>query len=137
MRPTLLPVVFLCCLPLSAAEPPINELLRDALYSEEVTRDAEAAAKQYAEVVSRYEDDREFAATAMFRLAEIRRKQGNKDEAIRLYQQVILRFPASGAKVDLSKEHLAALGGKMPEGAAAATVDEESKELARIQVVWG
>lgn len=100
-------------LPLSAQdEKNIRELLRDALYTEEVTRDPEAAAKQYEELLSRHDAQRAFAASALFRLAEVRRKQDRKDEAIALYQKLLARFPEAEAEGKLARENLVALGGK-------------------------
>jgi ankyrin repeat protein len=101
--------------PLSAEdEKDLRELLRDALYTEEVTRDPEAAAKQYEALLSQHDTQRAFAASALFRLAEVRRKQNRKDEAITLYQKLLDRFPEAGTEAKLARENLASLGGAMP-----------------------
>ena len=76
-----------------AEEPPVRDLLRDGLYAEEVTRDPGAAAKNYEQVLARYSEQRAFAASALFRLAEVRRKQDRKDDAIQLYQRLLAEFP--------------------------------------------
>ncbi|HVJ46043.1 MAG TPA: ankyrin repeat domain-containing protein, partial [Luteolibacter sp.] len=116
---------------------PIQETLRDALYAEEVTRDSETAARQYEEILSRYRSQRDFAATALFRLAEVRRKQNRKDDAIKLYQQLITEFPSSETHVALSKDNLTALGIVPPSNgnapAVTPEVDIENQELARIK----
>ena len=114
-----------------ADEPPLRELLRDGLYTEEVTRDPEAAAKQYEQVLTRYSEQRDFAAAALFRLAEVRRKQDRKDEAIKLYQRLLAEFPGAAAEGKLARENRAALGGDVPVPTAIAG-DDESKELARL-----
>lgn len=119
-------------MPLLAAEPDLRDLLRDALYTEEVNRDPDTAAQQYENLLDRLDDQRAFAATAIFRLAEVRRKQGRKDEAVQLYQRLIREFPAAGPEVKLATENLAALGGKVPETGDTAS-DEETKELLRLQ----
>ena len=124
--------LFSCSAPLTAAEPDLRELLRDALYTEEVTRDPEKAAAQYEELLARHDEQKTFAASALFRLAEVRRKQDRKDDAIQLYQRLISEFPSAETEIKLARENLAALGGKMPE-AAVAGVDEESLEIARLQ----
>jgi ankyrin repeat protein len=120
-------------LPLSAQEKrDLRELLRDALYTEEVTRDPEAAAKQYEALLAKHDADRAFAAAALFRLAEVRRKQDRKDEAIALYQRLLRDFPAAEAEGKLARENLVAMGA--PAGSAAEeSVDEEARELQRLR----
>lgn len=119
-------------LPLLAQEKSMSDGLRDALYLEEVKRDPAAAASAYESLLDGYAQQQQFAATALFRLAEIRRAEGRKDETIALYQRLIAQFPNADAKTKLAKENLAALGAKMPE-AAATVVDEEDKELQRLK----
>ena len=113
-------------------EKELRDLLREALYTEEVTRDAEAAAKQYEALLSQHEAQRAFAASALFRLAEVRRKQDRKDDAIALYQKLLTRYPEAETEAKLARENLAALGGKVPEANAPAD-DAEEKELKRLQ----
>jgi ankyrin repeat protein len=115
-----------------ADEPPVRDLLRDGLYAEEVTRDREAAAKSYEQVLARYSEQRAFAASALFRLAEVRRKQDRKDDAIELYQRLLTEFPDANPETKIAMENLAALGGKAPEVSRPAG-DAESVELARLE----
>ena len=115
-----------------AEELPLRDLLRDGLYAEEVTRDAEAAAKSYEQVLARHAEQRAFAASALFRLAEVRRKQDRKDDAIQLYQRLLAEFPGVATETKLARENLAALGGK-PAESAPVQVDEESKQLSELQ----
>jgi len=115
-----------------AEEPPLRELLRDGLYTEEVTRDPEAAAKQYEQLLACYAEQRDFAAAALFRLAEVRRKQDRKEDAVKLYQRLLTEFPGAANETKLARENLAALGGK-PAEAAPAQGDAESIELAKLQ----
>src|SRR5690606_34842229 len=100
--------------PSFAAEPAVKDLLRDGLYAEEVTRDSEAAARQYDEIIRRYSEQRRHAATAIFRLAEIRREQGQKDEAIKLYQRLLAEFPDLADQSKLAAKHINELGGEPP-----------------------
>ncbi|HSP42085.1 MAG TPA: tetratricopeptide repeat protein, partial [Luteolibacter sp.] len=95
---------------LRADEPALSELLRDALYTEEVARDSEKAAKQYEELLARHDAQKTFAAAALFRLAEVRRKQDRKDDAIQLYQRLIAEFPYAETETKRAKENLAVLG---------------------------
>jgi ankyrin repeat protein len=113
-------------------DPDLRELLRDALYTEEVTRDPEAAAKQYEALLSKHDAQRAFAAAALFRLAEIRRKQDRKDEAIALYQRLLREFPAAEAEAKLARENLAAMGEKFPAAEIVAD-DEETMEIQRLE----
>jgi len=129
-----IPLLLLPLTGLRAEEASLRDLLRDALYTEEVSRDAEKAAQQYDELLSRLDEQRHFAATAIFRLAEVRRKQGRKEEAVQLYQRLIREFPAAGPEVKLATENLAALGAKVPE-AGNPVSDEETKELLRLQAL--
>jgi hypothetical protein len=67
MNPLLLCRIWLvtlsCLLPLRAGETELRDLLRDALYTEEVARDPEKAAKQYEELLSR-QPSRKFRRSA-------------------------------------------------------------------------
>jgi ankyrin repeat protein len=126
----------LCCFSLSsfspAAEPAPSDLLRQGLYAEEVSRDPAAAANQYEQIIAAEDQRRAIVATAMFRLAEVRRQQGKKDEAIALYQRLLSEFPRATAEGKLAREHLTALGGKLPQPGAV-VIDKEAEELARLQ----
>ena len=117
---------------LSAAEPPLTDLLRQGLYAEEVSRDPAAAANQYEQIIAAEDQRRAIVATAVFRLAEVRRQQGKKDEAIALYQRLLSEFPRATAEGKLAREHLTALGGKLPQPGAV-VIDKEAEELARLQ----
>ena len=125
-------LMFSSALPARAEEPSLQDLLRDGLYAEEVTRDPEAAARQYQQVLTRHAEQNAIAATAVFRLAEVRRKQNRKDEAIKLYQQLLAEFPQIEPQAKLARENLAAMGGKAPEPGAGVD-DYETKELARLR----
>ncbi len=119
-------------LPILAQEKSMSDGLRDALYLEEVKRDPAAAASAYESLLDGYAQQQQFAATALFRLAEIRRAEGRKDEAIALYQRLIAQFPNADVKTKLAKENLAALGAKMPE-AGDPVVDQEALEFQRLK----
>lgn len=120
----------LCLVSASPAEPPTpKDALADALYTEEVTRDPNAAASQYLCIVEAYRSQRAHAATALFRLAEIRRAQNRKDETIGLYQEFLTSFSDFQPQAKLAREHLAALGAP---AAVPATDDLERKEIARL-----
>ena len=114
-----------CWVPASsirAANPPAEPapidaraFLRQGLFEEEANRDLGRAAADYASVIEHYDAGRTVAATAIFRLAEIRNKQGNKAEATALYQRVLVEFPGDDALTRPSRERLAALGVPVPD----------------------
>jgi tetratricopeptide (TPR) repeat protein len=79
------------------------------LLEEEVNRDLEAAIRAYEAAVTWFDDQRNAAATAVFRLAECHRKLGRTDPAIALYRRVLTEFPDHTTLVDLSRTHLARL----------------------------
>ena len=115
-----------------AEDPSLQDLLRDGLYAEEVARDPEAAARQYQQVLTRHAEQNAIAATALFRLAEVRRKQDRKDEAIKLYQQILTEFPQIDPQAKLARENLTAMGGKPPEPGHRVD-DAETQEIARLR----
>jgi ankyrin repeat protein len=124
--------------PLLAEEKSLREELRDALYTEEVTRDAAAAAVAYEALIMHYDDQKQVAASALFRLAEFRRKQGRKADAIAHYQRLLTEFPTSEAETKLAKENLTALGVALPSTApvtANIPVDDEEKLLQRLKTL--
>ncbi|MDQ3625055.1 MAG: tetratricopeptide repeat protein, partial [Verrucomicrobiota bacterium] len=77
----------------AAATKDLRQLLQDGLFEEEANRDLEKASAAYGALIEQYSQQRAFAATALFRLAEIRGKQGNKAEAIALHQRLLAEFP--------------------------------------------
>ena len=66
------------------ASPSLEQLLQDALFAEEATQDLDQAAISYEKLLEAYRSQRQFAATALFRLAEVRRKQERPEEAAKL-----------------------------------------------------
>lgn len=124
--------VFVCSFSMLGAD--ADELLRRGLFEEEANRDPAKAAASYAEVVAQYDGERKIAATAMFRLAEIRSKAGDKAAATALYQRLLAEFPDSDPIANLSRERLAALGMNVAPALDAAPdlpTDNEDQELAR------
>ncbi|MFD0892271.1 ankyrin repeat domain-containing protein [Luteolibacter ambystomatis] len=113
--------------------PPLNELLRDGLFAEEVSQDSEEAARNYNRVLSRAAADEPFIANALFRLAEIRRKQDRRDEAIALYQRLLTRYPDADPQAKLSREALAKLGVADTTSPGPIQEDDESREVQRLE----
>ena len=118
----------------------LSTLLRDALFEEEATRDLTKAAAGYEALLAKWSEHRQLAASALFRLAEVRRKQDRKDDAIKLYQRLLTDFADVEPQAKLSRENLVGLGAKDPAPGTApalasepAASDEEAQALARVQ----
>ena len=58
-----------------------DTLLRDALFAEEAQQDHATAIQKYTKLLSQYEKERKVAVVALFRLAEIHRKDGQTKQA--------------------------------------------------------
>jgi Ankyrin repeats (many copies)/Tetratricopeptide repeat len=95
------------------------------------------AIQEYQAVITRFDQDRQLAATAIFRLAECYRKQGNTNEANVQYLRILHEFPDQTQLVALSRTYLpASARATAPEsaGVVAATF-EEAEEVLRIQAM--
>lgn len=108
-----------------AESPTLRDTFARGLMAEEVSRDLEAARRDYEAVLASFTDQRAVAAIALFRLAEIHRTQGRQDEAAAHYQRLLREFPDADREKDLARRQLeaweiavepAALGGAAPDG---------------------
>jgi hypothetical protein len=100
----------------SAAAPSLKESLGEALYTESVLRDPGTAAGMFEEVVEAYRNAGspaelgEHAAAALFRLAEIRDKEGSEKESKKLYQEIHEQFPNHEPQAELARRKLGLSG---------------------------
>ena len=78
---------------LPAATNDLSGLLQKGLFEEEANRNLDAAAEAHRAVSAQYDRDRALAATAIFRLGEIYRKQSKTNEAIVQYERIVREFP--------------------------------------------
>jgi ankyrin repeat protein len=112
-------------------------LLRDSLYEEEATRDLTKAAAGYEALLAAWNEVRPTAAAALFRLAEVRRKQDRKEEAIGLYERLLREFPDMEVQGRMARENLAALGVRVEEREAgvvdALLTKDEAEALQRVK----
>lgn len=79
-----------CYFSLSAQESrgdDLEKLLREALIEEEASQGLTQPAPGYEKLLETYHSHRQFAATALFWLVEVRRKQNRPKEAVKLYLQ--------------------------------------------------
>ena len=94
---------------LSAATNDLSGLLQRGLFEEEANRNLDAAAQAYQTVSAQFDKDRKLAATAIFRLGEIYRKQGKTNEAVGQYERIVREFADQDTLVTLSRQNLAGL----------------------------
>lgn len=127
----------LLTLPLAGAELDLKTLLEQGLVAEEVNGDLEAAATAYQKLVTEGEAQQRLLATGLFRLAEVRRKQGQSEETVKLLQRLLAEHPAQKELGARAGEILTTLGVtplKPMTDLAQATLDvEEAKEIARME----
>ena len=96
-------------LSLGAATNELTALLQRALFEEEANRNLVAAIQAYQSLVEQFDQDRALAATAVFRLGECYRKQGNTNAAAAQYERVIRDFADQAPLVALSRQNLGPL----------------------------
>ncbi len=102
---------------LPAADTLIEEFQR-ALFEEEANRNLPAAIAGYEAVVKRLDEQRQLAATAVFRMGESYRKLGKTNEAVSAYERIIREFADQGTLVKLSGQNLSILKPKDSESPA-------------------
>jgi len=95
---------------LNAATNDLSFTLQRGLFEEEANRNLEAAAQAYQTVSAQFDKDRQLAATAIFRLGEIYRKQGKTNEAASQYERIVREFADQDTLVTLSRQNLTGLG---------------------------
>ena len=134
---------------LGAASNDPTALLQKALFEEEANHNLPAAIDAYQSVITQFEKERKLAGTAVFRLGECYRKQGNTNDAVTQYQRILQEFSDQASLVTLSRQNLAGLSSVAPAttvvaggtsgpanfvGSAPATSDE-AEEVRRIQAM--
>ena len=101
---------FVVLIGIHAVAAPTNDLtsiLQKGLFEEEANHNFPAAIEAYQGVINRFDEDRKLAATAIFRLGEIYRKQGKTNEASAQYERVVREFSDQSALATLSQSYLA------------------------------
>jgi len=138
-------ILLATALRLPAATNDLTARLQQGLYDEAASRDLNAAIADYQALAAQFDQDRQVAATAIYRLGECYRKLGQTNDAVTQYQRLIREFADQNDLVTLSRQNLTGLGiaaeFKQPPAAPIAdqntsptpTTDEESQEIVRIQ----
>ena len=104
-----------------------KELLRDGLFAEESEGDLKTATEKYEALLKAFEVERKVAAVALFRLASVKRKQGDEKATLTLYEDFAKKFGDIEPQATLVKENYRALAGKDLRNGALAQTDEERK----------
>ena len=116
----------------SAATNDLTTAIQRGLFEEEANQNLGAAIQAYQSVANQFDKDRKLAATAIFRLGECYRKQGNTNDAATQYERVLREFSDQPTLVTLSRQNLAALGSAPPAVAAPVLSDAARQEQKRL-----
>jgi tetratricopeptide (TPR) repeat protein len=84
--------IMLACTATGLAQEHMADTLRNGILEEDSKQRPAAAIQQYQAVMTQFAEARQTAATALFRMAECFRKQGNKSQAIASYQRLLKDF---------------------------------------------
>jgi ankyrin repeat protein len=101
---------FLAVATASAQTNSLTAALQQGLFEEEANRNLDAAISNYQSLAAKFDQDRQVAATAIFRLGECYRKLGRTNDAVAQYRRVINEFGDQTALANLSQQNLAGLG---------------------------
>ena len=117
-----------------AATNEISHNLQQGLFEEEANHNYPVAIKAYESVISQSDSNRPLAATAIFRLGEIYRRQGKTNEASAQYERIVREFPDQEELAKLSREHLppTASGSSENAGSELRTLDAEIASLKKV-----
>ncbi len=120
-------ILLAAALTVSAQTNSLTALLQKGLFAEQASRDLPAAIASYQLLATQFDQDRQLAATAVFRLGECYRAQGKTNEAAGQYQRVLRDFADQTTLVTLSRQNLAGMGA--PLDTARPTTAQQQTEL--------
>jgi ankyrin repeat protein len=135
-------ILLTASLPLRADD--LQSTLQKGLFEEEANHNLRAAIKAYQAVIQMTDQQRRFAATAVFRLGECYRKLGQTNDAAGQYQRLVREFSDHTNLVALSQQNLASLGLGAAAAAAPAKAaipsaegspQQEEQEIHRIEAI--
>jgi tetratricopeptide (TPR) repeat protein len=109
----------------AGAQERLADQLRKGVVQEEANGSLEKAIPIYQAIVAQFDQDRQAAATALFRLAECYRKSGKREPAVTAYQRVVREFGDQAALVESSRNQLAAFGVTDPRAGKGSQVPRE------------
>jgi hypothetical protein len=95
-----------------AAESP-SVLLQKGIYAEEIERNLDSAIKIYEQIAAEAATSRAVVAQAQYRLAVCYEKKGDKEQAIRLLNELVQQATADPAVIQKVRKALSELGEKL------------------------
>jgi ankyrin repeat protein len=116
----------------SAATNDLTTALQRGLFEEEANQNLGAAIQAYQSVASQFDKDRKLAATAIFRLGECYRKQGNTNDAATQYERILRDFSDQPTLIALSRQNLTAMGSAPSATSTAILSDSGRQEQKRL-----
>src|ERR1017187_9694261 len=108
--------------------------LQQGLFEEEANRNLDAAISNYQTLATQFDQDRQIAATAIFRLGECYRKLGQTNDAVIQYQRILREFPDQKTLATLSRQNLAGLGTTPQASSLSTTTSESTAKTAEVVV---
>jgi ankyrin repeat protein len=111
-----------------AATNEVSALLQQGLFEEEANQNLDAAIQAYQAVIAQTDKNRQFAATAIFRLGECYRKQGKTNEAAAQYQRILRDFADQTQLAKLSQQNLEGMGMAVPNSPASSPVPDAARQ---------
>jgi tetratricopeptide (TPR) repeat protein len=112
--------ILLACAATSFAQEHMADSLRNGILEEDSKQNPRAAIQQYQAVMTQFVEARQTAATALFRIAECYRKQGNRSQAIAAYQRLLKDFADQSKLAAQSRTLLTTTYNVAPDGPPAA-----------------
>jgi ankyrin repeat protein len=113
----------------------LTKTLQRGLIEEEANRDFPAAIEAYEQVLAKFEQHRQIAATALFRLGECYRKLGRTEEAAAAFEQLLGQFNDQELLVKLARQNLQLLRPDTPALLAETPAAQPDPELVEIQQI--
>ena len=107
-------------------------LLQKALFEEEANHNLPGAIQAYQSLVNVLDENRKLAATAVFRLGECYRKQGQTNEAAAQYERITRDFSDQSTLVTLSRQNLADMHIMLATAASPLVSDVARQEQKRL-----
>lgn len=96
--------------PVVHAQTNLTGLLQQGMFEEQANRNLDAAIADYEALSTQFDKDRQLAATAIFRLGECYREEGQTNQAAIEYRRILKEFPDQKTLAMLSQQDLAGMG---------------------------